>query len=118
MEPLFSADPNTRYETIQWVMAAHVGPGGAGLIGVDLKKDLETLLAAYDDRDGVTARFNLNLLARINRELGGEFDIDTFEHQARWNVADSIFSSSLISRRPAAGASVRSGPILKIGSRS
>jgi dimethylhistidine N-methyltransferase len=51
-------------------MTAHVGPGGAGLIGVDLKKDLETLLAAYDDRDGVTARFNLNLLTRINRELG------------------------------------------------
>jgi hypothetical protein len=77
-----SADPNTRYETIQRVMAARVGPGGAGLIGVDLKKDRETVLAAYDDRDGVTARFNRNLLARINRELGGDFGIDTFEHQA------------------------------------
>jgi hypothetical protein len=57
-------------------------PRGASLIGVDLKKDRETVLAAYDDRDGVTARFNRNLLARINRELGGDFGIDTFEHQA------------------------------------
>jgi dimethylhistidine N-methyltransferase len=80
-------------------MAAHVGPGGAALIGVDLKKDLETLLAAYDDREGVTARFNLNLLARINRELGGEFDIDTFEHQARWNAMDSAVEMHAVSTR-------------------
>lgn len=80
-------------------MAAHVGPGGAGLIGVDLKKDLETLLAAYDDRDGVTARFNLNLLARINRELGGEFDIGAFEHQARWNAIDSAVEMHAVSTR-------------------
>jgi len=80
-------------------MAAHVGRGGVGLIGVDLKKDLETLLAAYDDRDGVTARFNLNLLARINRELGGEFDIDTFEHEARWNATDSAVEMHAVSTR-------------------
>jgi dimethylhistidine N-methyltransferase len=80
-------------------MAAHVSAGGAGLIGVDLKKDVETLLAAYDDRDGVTARFNLNLLARINRELGGEFDIDTFEHQARWNAMDSAVEMHAVSTR-------------------
>jgi dimethylhistidine N-methyltransferase len=80
-------------------MAAHVGPGGVGLIGVDLKKDLETLLAAYDDRDGVTARFNLNLLTRINRELGGEFDVDAFEHQARWNAIDSAVEMHAVSTR-------------------
>jgi dimethylhistidine N-methyltransferase len=78
-------------------MAAHVGQGGAGLIGVDLKKDLETLLAAYDDQDGVTARFNLNLLARINRELGGDFDVSTFAHQARWNSAESAVEMHAVS---------------------
>ena len=51
----------------------HVGARGAAIIGVDLKKDLSTLLPAYDDREGVTAAFNLNLLTRINRELGGDF---------------------------------------------
>lgn len=80
-------------------MAAHVGPGGAALIGVDLKKDLATLLAAYDDRDGVTAQFNLNLLARINRELGGDFDLDAFEHQARWNGTDSAVEMHAVARR-------------------
>jgi uncharacterized SAM-dependent methyltransferase len=77
----------------------HVGPGGAGLVGVDLKKDIETLLAAYDDRDGVTARFNLNLLQRINRELSGEFDIETFQHQARWNATESAVEMHAVSTR-------------------
>jgi dimethylhistidine N-methyltransferase len=56
--------------------------GGALLIGVDLKKDKATLDAAYDDPAGVTARFNLNLLERINRELGGDFRTDRFRHKA------------------------------------
>ncbi|MET3525575.1 L-histidine N(alpha)-methyltransferase [Phenylobacterium koreense] len=80
-------------------MASHVGQGGAGLIGVDLKKDLEPLLAAYDDREGVTARFNLNLLVRINRELGGNFDIGAFKHQARWNPMDSAVEMHAVSTR-------------------
>ena len=54
------------------------------LIGVDLRKDVETLHAAYNDSAGVTAAFNLNLLHRINREIGGDFDIDSFAHDARW----------------------------------
>jgi len=54
------------------------------LIGVDLKKDKAILEAAYDDREGVTAAFNLNLLTRINRELGGDFDLSNFEHMARY----------------------------------
>ena len=54
------------------------------LMGVDLRKDPEVLEAAYDDAAGVSARFNLNLLARINRELGGHFDLATFAHRAPW----------------------------------
>ena len=54
------------------------------LIGIDLRKDRERLEQAYDDRGGVTARFNLNLLARINRELDGSFDLDRFAHRAQW----------------------------------
>ena len=68
----------------------HVGSRGTAIIGVDLKKDIETLLAAYDDREGVTAAFNLNLLTRINRELGADFSPKYFAHQARWNEADLL----------------------------
>jgi dimethylhistidine N-methyltransferase len=59
-----------------------VGPGGMLLIGVDLKKDKPVLDAAYDDAQGVTAEFNLNLLHRINRELGGDFQVKRFRHKA------------------------------------
>ena len=62
-----------------------LGPGGEILIGVDLKKDPEILYAAYNDRAGVTAQFNLNLFERINRELDGDLDIDRFEHVAFYN---------------------------------
>jgi dimethylhistidine N-methyltransferase len=64
-----------------------LGPGGEMLIGVDLKKDPEILDAAYNDRAGVTAAFNLNLLERINRELEGDLDLDRFEHVAFYNEA-------------------------------
>jgi dimethylhistidine N-methyltransferase len=59
------------------------------LLGTDLRKDPEVLRVAYDDAAGVTAAFNKNLLARINRELGGHFDLDRFRHVARWNAAAS-----------------------------
>ena len=59
------------------------------LVGIDLAKDEATLTAAYDDAQGVTAAFNLNLLARINRELGGDFDLAAFRHQAVWNAEQS-----------------------------
>jgi dimethylhistidine N-methyltransferase len=62
-----------------------VGPGGGVLIGVDLKKDVATLEAAYDDQEGVTAAFNMNLLERINRELDGEFPLEGFRHRAVYN---------------------------------
>jgi L-histidine N-alpha-methyltransferase len=77
----------------------HVGWRGAAVIGVDLKKDVETLLVAYDDREGVTAAFNLNLLTRINRELGGDFSLGQFSHQARWNEAESAVEMHLVSLR-------------------
>lgn len=60
-------------------------PGDALLIGFDLIKDADILHAAYNDAQGVTAAFNKNMLVRINRELGGSFDIDAFEHVAFWN---------------------------------
>lgn len=69
-------------------MRRHVGSGGVAIIGADLRKDIRTLISAYDDRDGVTAAFNLNLLARINRELSGDFALDLFAHEARWNDTD------------------------------
>jgi len=59
------------------------------LVGADLVKPTAALLAAYDDPTGVTAAFNLNLLGRINRELGGTFDLRRFTHEARWNAACS-----------------------------
>lgn len=62
-----------------------LAPGDALLIGFDLIKGADVLYAAYNDAAGVTARFNKNMLARINRELGGTFDLDAFEHVAFWN---------------------------------
>ncbi|MGJ3259164.1 MAG: ergothioneine biosynthesis protein EgtB [Rhodospirillales bacterium] len=62
-----------------------LGPGGMLLIGVDLKKDIGRLIDAYDDASGVTEAFNKNLLARINSELGGDFDLSLFRHIARYN---------------------------------
>jgi L-histidine Nalpha-methyltransferase len=61
-------------------------PGDALLLGTDLEKPLPQLLAAYDDSIGVTAAFNLNLLARINRELDADFDLAAFRHEARYNT--------------------------------
>jgi L-histidine Nalpha-methyltransferase len=74
----------TPEEAIEFLQRAQrmVGTGGALLIGVDLKKDKPVLDAAYDDAAGVTAAFNLNLLARINHELGGNFQLRRFRHRA------------------------------------
>lgn len=63
-----------------------LGENGALLIGVDLKKDASILVPAYDDSEGVTAAFNLNLLTRINRELDGTFDLAQFAHEAIYNA--------------------------------
>jgi dimethylhistidine N-methyltransferase len=71
--------------------------GGGLLIGVDLKKDRQVLEAAYNDQAGVTAQFNLNLLERINRELGADFDLDHWRHQAIYNCKAGRIEMHLIS---------------------
>jgi L-histidine Nalpha-methyltransferase len=74
------------------------GAGGVLLIGVDLKKDKATLEAAYDDAAGVTAQFNLNLLERINRELGGDFKPERFRHKAFYDPIRGWIEMHLESR--------------------
>jgi dimethylhistidine N-methyltransferase len=74
-----------------------VGAGGAMLVGVDLKKDANVLHAAYNDARGVTAAFNLNLLARINRELGADFSLRRFRHYAFYNPALGRIEMHLVS---------------------
>jgi L-histidine N-alpha-methyltransferase len=74
-------------------------PGDHVLVGFDLLKDVSILRAAYDDEAGVTAAFNLNLLARINRELAGDFDLRDFEHVATFDPARPAMESWLRSRR-------------------
>jgi dimethylhistidine N-methyltransferase len=69
------------------------------LIGMDRVKPVERLLAAYNDPQGVTAEFNLNLLVRINRELGGDLPIDAFRHEARWNDILSRIEMHLVATR-------------------
>lgn len=78
-------------EIEQFMQAARalLGHDGKFLIGIDLRKPESILIPAYDDAAGVTARFNLNLLARINRELGADFNLEVFAHRAIWNEAAS-----------------------------
>ncbi|MCC2096785.1 MAG: L-histidine N(alpha)-methyltransferase [Hyphomicrobiales bacterium] len=76
-----------------------LGTGARFVVGVDLKKDLSRLLPAYDDARGVTAAFNKNILARINRELGADFDVDAFDHEARWNNEKGRVEMHLVSNR-------------------
>ncbi len=75
-------------------------PGGQLLIGFDLAKDRSVLLDAYNDSAGVTAAFNLNLLRRINAELGGDFDLSMFRHDAVWNDEHSRIEMHLVSEAP------------------
>jgi len=77
-------------------MAQQVGAGGGVLIGVDLKKDTETLQRAYNDDRGITAAFNMNLLVRLNRELNANFREDQFRHEARWNAIESRIEMHLV----------------------
>ena len=76
-----------------------LAPHDRFLIGFDLVKDIEVLKKAYNDPRGVTAAFDLNLLARINREIGGAFDIDAFEHIAEYNAEKNRIEMYLVSRR-------------------
>jgi dimethylhistidine N-methyltransferase len=75
-----------------------LGPGARFIVGADQVKDLDVLLAAYDDAQGVTAAFNRNVLVRINRELGGDFVPEAFEHRAVWNPRFERIEMHLVSR--------------------
>jgi dimethylhistidine N-methyltransferase len=81
-------------------IARHLSRGDRLLLGADLVKDSDVLQAAYNDRAGVTASFNKNLLVRINRELGGHFELDTFSHVSFWNQAASRVELHLESEIP------------------
>ncbi|MCH8247713.1 MAG: L-histidine N(alpha)-methyltransferase, partial [Bacteroidetes bacterium] len=78
-------------------IAGVVGPGGGLLIGVDLKKDVSVIEAAYNDAQGVTEAFNKNMLARINRELGGTFELDRFAHRAFYDAEHGRVEMHLVS---------------------
>jgi L-histidine Nalpha-methyltransferase len=73
------------------------GPDALLIVGADATRDPAVLLPAYDDRLGATAAFNLNLLARINRELGGDFDLDGFRHEVRFDAAEQRVEMHLLS---------------------
>lgn len=77
--------------------AAILGPGSRFLLGIDLKKPLDILLPAYNDQQGVTAAFNLNLLDRLNREAEASFDISLFRHEARYNADHGRIEMHLVS---------------------
>jgi L-histidine Nalpha-methyltransferase len=80
-----TADPRAEFLA---ALAAVMRPGDCLLLGTDLVKDTDRLVAAYDDAAGVTAEFNRNVLAVINRELDADFDVDAYRHVARWNADD------------------------------
>src|SRR5206468_799248 len=76
-----------------------LGPGAQLLIGMDRVKSVERLIAAYDDPEGVTPQFTLNILTRINRELDGDIPVDAFRHEARWNDILSRIEIHLVARQ-------------------
>jgi dimethylhistidine N-methyltransferase len=76
-----------------------LAPDGRLIIGVDLKKDARQLVRAYSDAAGITAAFNLNLLARINRELEGTFDLEAFRHEAIYNPRESRIEMHLVAKK-------------------
>lgn len=90
----------THDQAVKFLRSAHalLGDKAHFIVGVDLVKDADILVAAYDDAEGVTARFNKNLLIRINRELDGDFNIEAFEHLALWNDTDERMEMHLVSR--------------------
>lgn len=92
---------------LPWERAAFLGtlrpqmsPGDTLLLGVDLVKDRDVIIAAYDDAAGITAQFSLNVLRRLNRELDADFDLDAFEHVAFWDTEHEWIEMRLRSRRP------------------
>jgi L-histidine N-alpha-methyltransferase len=90
-------EPHERADLLAHFSAA-MEEGDALLLGTDLRKEPARLVAAYDDAEGVTARFNLNVLSVLNRELGADFDLSGFEHRAVWNPAGGWIEMRLRSR--------------------
>ena len=90
------------HEASRFLRSAHdiLGQGAQMIIGADLEKDERVLHDAYNDAAGVTARFNLNVLVRINRELGGNFDLSAFVHRAIYNRERHRIEMHLISKKP------------------
>jgi dimethylhistidine N-methyltransferase len=88
-------------QALDFLRRAHVllGAGGAVVLGIDLQKPTPILDLAYNDPEGYTAQFNLNLLVRLNRELGAQFDLSAFAHRAFYNAAQSRIEMHLVSRR-------------------
>lgn len=91
-------DPAEAVDLLRW-LRTQLQPGDGLLLGTDMVKDVAPLLAAYNDRAGVTADFNKNMLARLNRELGANFALDAFEHRAIWNAEKSRIEMHLDSKR-------------------
>lgn len=91
-----------RHEAVAFLrlVRGQLHPGDALVLGVDLQKDVAILEAAYNDAQGVSAAFNLNLLARINRELGADFDLNAFEHRAWYNEAAGRMEMHLVCTQP------------------
>ncbi|WP_062390815.1 ergothioneine biosynthesis protein EgtB [Pseudomonas abietaniphila] len=90
----------THEEAVAFLQAAHdvLGKNAHFIVGVDMVKETDTLVAAYDDAEGVTARFNKNLLTRINRELNANFNIEAFDHLAVWNAERERMEMHLVSQ--------------------
>lgn len=91
-------DPEEAAALLRGVRAG-LAPGDALLLGLDMTRNASVLLPAYDDAAGVTAAFNKNMLVRLNRELGADFDVENFAHCAVWNEAESRMEMHLESRR-------------------
>lgn len=91
----------TRSEALAFLRSAYeaAGPGGAMIVGVDLEKDPSILHAAYNDAAGVTAAFNVNVLLRINRELGADFNLDAYWHRAHYAAQEGRVEMHLVSTR-------------------
>ena len=89
----------THKQAVKFLRSARtlLGDQAHFIVGVDLVKEPEILVAAYDDAQGVTARFNKNLLTRINRELDGNFKVEAFDHLALWNDVDERMEMHLVS---------------------
>jgi uncharacterized SAM-dependent methyltransferase len=92
-------DP-TEAQAFLRALRAALAPGDVLLLGLDLVKPADALIRAYDDALGVTAAFNRNLLVRMNRELGADFDLKGFAHEARWDARHLRVEMHLVAQRP------------------